>query len=96
MTTHLSERTQQPRWTRDQIRSARMAPLLPLLTRHKLELIEHEADNYEPTKYPGLIIKDSYWHWHGRDMSGNAIDFCMKILGLTFHQSMTQILRSTQ
>jgi hypothetical protein len=24
---------------------------------------------------PGLIVKDSYWHWPERDLAGNAIDF---------------------
>jgi hypothetical protein len=91
MTTPPSDRTPQPRWTREQIRAARMAPLLPILRKRQLDLIEHEAGNYEPVKYPGLIVKDSYWHWPDRQLSGNTIDFCMRILGLTFHQTMTLI-----
>ena len=37
--------------------------------------------------YPGLIVKDSYWRWPERDLAGNAIDFCIKILGLSFNDA---------
>jgi hypothetical protein len=90
-TVTLSERSPQPRWTREQIRAARHAPLLPLLQRHQLDLIELGAGNFEPTENPGLIIKDAYWNWPERELSGNTIDFAMQILGLTFHQAMTEI-----
>lgn len=82
-----------PRWTRDQIRSARMAPILPLLQRRALRLQEREAGNYAVADHPGLIIKDSYWRWPERDLAGNAIDFCVKILGLSFNDAMREISR---
>ena len=41
--------------------------------------------------YPGLIVKDSYWRWPERDQAGNAIDFFMRVLGLSFHDAMRQI-----
>ena len=91
MTTSPSDRPQQPRWTREQIRAARLAPLLPILQMRQLDLIERGEGNYERVKYPGLILKDSYWNWPDRKLSGNAIDFAMRILGLTFHQAMTEI-----
>jgi type II secretory pathway predicted ATPase ExeA len=28
-----------------------------------------------------LIVKDSYWRWPERNLAGNAIDFCMRVLG---------------
>ena len=43
--------------------------------------------------YPGPIVKDSYWRWPERDWAGNAIDFCMKVLKLSFHVAMREILR---
>ena len=43
------------------------------------------------TGYPGLIVKDSYWRWPERDLAGNAIDFCVKVLGLSFHDAMREI-----
>ena len=82
-----------PRWTREQIRSARMAPLEPLLRQRGLELIEREGHNFEPAAYKGLLVKDSYWRWPSHDKSGNAIDFFVQVLGLSFNQAMRQILR---
>ena len=95
MTTNPSDRVPQPRWTREQIRAARLAPLLPLLQKHHLDLIERGEGNFEPVQYPGLIIKDSYWNWPDRKLNGNTIDFCMQILDLTFHQATTEISRAT-
>lgn len=82
-----------PRWTRDQIRAARMAPILPLLQRRGLRFQEREAGNYAVEKYPGLIVKDSYWRWPERDLAGNAIDFCVKILDQSFNDAMREISR---
>jgi len=50
-----------------------------------------EADNYILPTYPGLIVKDSYWRWPERNLAGNAIDFCVQVLGLSFHDAMRQI-----
>ena len=105
-------RPQGPRWSREQIRAARLAPLMPLLQKRGLQLIEREAGNFILPAYPGLIVKDSYWRWtreidrrshtsaDGQGISrvwpehnqaGNAIDFFMRVLGLSFHESMRQI-----
>jgi hypothetical protein len=80
-----------PRWTREQIRAARQAALVPLLRKARLELLEHPVGNFELRAYPGLLIKDSYWRWPERDLAGNAIDFFMRVLGLSFHDAMRQI-----
>jgi hypothetical protein len=79
------------RWTREQIRAARIAPLVPLLEKRGLQLIPHEAGNFILPAYPGLIIKDSYWRWPERNLAGNAIDFHVQVLGLSFHDAMRQI-----
>ncbi len=55
-----SLRTATTRWSREQIRAARLAPLVPLLQQRKLELIAHEAGNFILPAYPGLIVKASY------------------------------------
>lgn len=81
----------QPRWSREQIRAARLAPLVPLLQKRALQLIEQPAGNFLLPAYPGLIVKDSYWRWPERDLAGNAIDFFMRVLGLSFHDAMCQI-----
>jgi hypothetical protein len=79
------------RWSREQIRAARMAPLVPLLQRRGLQLIERPADNFELAAYKGLLLKDSYWRWPERNLAGNAIDFFVKVLGLSFNDAMRQI-----
>lgn len=66
-------------------------PLVPLLQKRGLELIELPAGNFELVGYPGLLVKDSYWRWPQRNLAGNAIDFFMRVLGLSFHQAMLQI-----
>jgi hypothetical protein len=82
------------RWTREQIRAARLAPLAPLLQKRGLQLIAQEAGNFILPAYPGLIVKDSYWRWPERHLAGNAIDFCVQVLGLSFHDAMRQITGS--
>ncbi len=79
------------RWTREQIRAARLAPLLPLLQKRNLQLLERGGGNYLLPAFPGLIIKDSYWRWPERNLAGNTIDFHTQVLGLSFQQAMHDI-----
>lgn len=83
----------QTRWTREEIRTARMLPIVPLLQRRGLGVRERETGNYEVAKYPGLIVKESYWRWPERDLAGNTIDLCVKVLGMSFHDAMREITR---
>jgi len=76
------------------IRQARQAPLLPLLRARGIALIEHEAGNFEPPDYPGLLIKENYWRWPDHDMSGNTIDFFTQVLRMSFHATMVAITES--
>jgi len=92
VTTHSNPGGRQaPRWSREQIRAARLAPLAPLLQRRGLRLVVREADNFSLPAYPGLILKDGYWRWPERNLAGNAIDFHIQVLGLSFHDAMRQI-----
>lgn len=86
-----SLRTATTRWSRAQIRAARLAPLVPRLQKHGLQLVAREAGNFILPAYPGLIVKDSYWRWPERNLAGNAIDFYVQVLGLSFHDAMRQI-----
>ncbi len=79
------------RWTRQQIRSARMTPLLPLLQKRSIPFVEKEAGNFELPAFPGLIVKESYWRWPQRELAGNTIDFFVKVLSLSFHDAMRHI-----
>ena len=88
MTAHSPNRT---RWTRQQIRAARVAPLAPLLQKRGLQMMEHEARNLTLPAFPGLIVKDFYWRWPQRELAGNTIDFFVKVLGLSFAEAMREI-----
>jgi hypothetical protein len=63
-----------------------------LLQKRGLQLIELQAGNFALLAYPGLLVKDSYWRWPQRNLAGNAIDFFMRVLGLSFHDAMRQII----
>jgi len=80
-----------PRWTREQIRAARIALLVPLLQKRGLQIVPREAGNFMLPAYPGLIVKESYWRWPERNLDGNAIDFFVQVLGMSFHDAMRQI-----
>ena len=80
------------RWTREQIRAARITPLVPLLQKRGFQLVAREAGNFVLPTYPGLIVKKSYWRWPKRNLDGNAIDFFVHVLGLSFHDAMRQIV----
>jgi len=41
--------------------------------------------------FPGLIVKESYWRWPERNLEGNAIDFFVHVLGISFHDAMRKI-----
>ena len=89
-----SGRRQGPRWTRQQIRSARKAPLVALLQKRGLQLVELEAGNFQLPAFPGLIVKDSYWRWPDRNLAGNTIDFFVQVLGKSFDDAMRHITAS--
>ena len=90
--TTLSPSAPAPRWTREQLRAARLVQLRPLLTQRRLQLLEREAGNFELPAYPGLLLKESYWRWPQRHLAGNTIDFFVQVLGLSFHNAMREIL----
>lgn len=83
------------RWTRDQIRAARKAPLVALLRARGMELRELESDNFTlPNTHSGLLVKNNYWRWPERQLAGNTIDFFTQILGLSFNDAMVNITGS--
>jgi hypothetical protein len=80
-----------PRWSREQIRAARMATLAPLLEKRGLAIRERGAGNIEVQQYKGLLLKASYWRWPDRELAGNAIDFYTQVLGLSFNDAMKEL-----
>lgn len=87
-------RVSSPRWTREQIRAARLAPLAPLLEKRGLQIIQRQDQNLELPNFKGLLVKQSYWRWPQHDKAGNAIDFFTQVLGLTFNDAMREIISS--
>lgn len=79
-------------WSREDIRMARMVELAPLLQRRGLALRDRGGDNFEVEQYKGLVMKASYWRWPERDLAGNAIDFYVKVLGVSFSDAMKELL----
>ena len=81
-----------PRWSREQIRAARIVALPPLLEKRGLVLRDRGGGNVEVEECKGLLVKASYWRWPDHDMAGNAIDFYIEVLGLSFHDAMNELL----
>jgi hypothetical protein len=55
-------------------------------------MVDKGAGNYRLIGYSGLIIKDNYFKRFGSNDSGNAIDFCTKVLGLEFNKAVKELL----
>ena len=45
----------------------------------------------ELSQYPELVIKNSYWIWPEKELSGNTIDFFVKVPGMSFNDTMKHI-----
>ena len=87
----MTTRSSQPRWSREEIRAAPLAPLVPLLEKRGLQVLARGAGNFALPACPGLIVNDSYWRWPERNLSGNAMDFFMRVLSHSFHDAMREI-----
>lgn len=88
-------------WTREQIQAARRASLPELLRTKGFHLRETGGGNYRIGEHPRVVVKDSYWRENGTEQAaspepcrgGNAIDFCVVVLGMSFNQAMEAITR---
>jgi len=45
----------------------------------------------QAVSYPGLLRKDYCWRWPECNLTGNALDFSVRALGLSFHHAMRRI-----
>ncbi len=81
----------QPRWSREQIRAARLTPLLPLLQKRGLQLLEQGGAISSCPPFPAWSLKTAIGAGPRRARAGNTIDFFVQVLGLSFHQAMQQI-----
>jgi hypothetical protein len=89
-------------WTKSAIRAARQADLAPILTGRGYRLHPLTNDNFgivpgaeHTAALAGLVVKRNFWTWPDHDLSGNTIDFLVKVEKLTFHQAMKVITGAT-
>jgi len=81
------------RWTADDVRQARQRELAPLLTAMGVVLQPLEDGNTMVVGEPGnLIVKENYWIRTDTNESGNAIDFFVKIRGMSFVETIRLLL----
>ena len=79
-------------WNRSEIRRARQTPLKPVLERLGYRLHPIANDNYVVLGFSqDIVVKDHYWVCADTGDAGNAIDFFVQVLGLSFHDAMRQI-----
>ena len=71
----------------------RRAPLPALLRARGLHLREVGEQNFHLREHPGIIVKDCFWREEDSERAGNAIDFFIYVLGMSFAEAMEQITR---
>ena len=88
-------------WTKAEIRQARQIHLKPVLELLGYRLLPRPDGNYAIIACPPdcyavgrglaneIIIKEHYWNCPESGQAGNAIDFFVKIRGVTFNEAMT-------
>jgi hypothetical protein len=86
--------SQTPRWSREDIRAARMVAIAPLLEKRGMHLFETGGGNYVIREHPGIIIKDSYWRCPERNTGGNAIDLLTQVMRLGFNEAMLELTQT--
>jgi len=101
MTWNQSDLSRRSPWTKADIRHARQVALKPVLEQLGYQLEPLKNGNYIIAgTTPEIIVKEHYWTQTTTGVAGpstelragNAIDFLVKIRGVTFNQAM-QLLR---
>ena len=82
-------------WTKADIRRARQIRLKPILEQLGYRLQPRPNDNYIIAGLANeIVVKDHYWHCPDSGHAGNAIDFFVKVHGVTFNEAMTLLTQS--
>ena len=82
-------------WTKDDIRRARRRPIKPVIERLGCQLNEVSGGNWKITTPAGcIILKQHYWICPESGQAGNAIDFMMRIMDMSFNQAVSTLLKS--
>ena len=81
------------RWDAADIRRARQRELGPLLSAMGVVLQPLEDGNHRLVGEPGnVIVKENYWIRTDTGEAGNAVDFFVKIRGMSFIETMRLLL----
>ena len=76
-------------WKRSEIRAARQTPLKPVLERLGYRLSPTGQDNYMVLGLSEeIVVKQHYWVRLDDGSAGNAIDFLVKLRGMSFSKAM--------
>lgn len=79
-------------WTKADIRRARQTRLKPVLELLGYRLLPRPGENFIIAGLASeIVIKEHYWNCLDTGQAGNAIDFLVKIRGVTFNEAMTML-----
>jgi hypothetical protein len=80
------------RWSKAQIRAARRVPLPELLAHKGFDLYRDGPNgDYRLPRYPGIVVKDCFWLCEDSSQAGNAIDFFITVLAMSFSEAMAEL-----
>lgn len=80
-------------WKRSEIRAARQRPLKPMLEALGYRLAPLRDGNYRVLGLAReIVVKDHYWVCADDGAAGNAIDFLVRLRGLSFNDAMHLLL----
>ncbi|WP_161605102.1 DUF3991 domain-containing protein [Brevibacillus massiliensis] len=74
----------------DVIRKARQTDLPSFLVSMGFDL-KKEGKNYRVRGYSGVLVKDNMYTDFANGHSGNAVDFCMRVLRMSFHKAIEML-----
>lgn len=79
------------RVSKDQIRQARQANLAEYLLAAGEPIIK-EGGYYTHRDHDSLKIKDNAYYWNSRSEHGNALDYLVRHMGLSFSQAVVELI----
>ena len=77
-------------YTKEQIEQVRQIDLLTYLQEHEpTELVHIRGDTYCTREHDSLKISNGKWYWWSRGFGSNsALDYLMKVKGMSFMDAM--------
>lgn len=80
-------------YNKDKTIKARQVNLVDYCEYKDYELIPDGCEgNYRVKGYSGLIIEGNHFKWFGNNKDGNAVDFCVDVLGMKFKDAVEDLL----